>query len=151
VIEVNPRVAGQFYDLFERVDGYSLFDVMLDVHSGREPRVARREGRDGHAASFVLRDLEGRGLSRWPSRAEVLTLQARNPDVHAMVYRKRGADLERELKWLGSYRYAVFNVGAPTRAALFERFRRLCEEVTFHPVGRAPHDLDPALRAVGDD
>ena len=69
VIEINPRAAGQFYDLFERVDGYSPFDVMIDLHAGRAPRLARGEGRDRHAASFVLRDLDGTGLSSWPSRA----------------------------------------------------------------------------------
>jgi hypothetical protein len=151
VIEVNPRAAGQFYDLFERVDGYSPFELMLDLHSGREPRVLRGQGADRHAASFVLRDLEGAGLARWPSRREVLGLQARNPDVHAMVYRKRGADLARELKWLGSYRYAVFNLGASSEQALYERFRRLCAEVTFHPRGQARFLLEPALQATGDD
>jgi hypothetical protein len=151
VIEINPRAAGQFYDLFERVDGYSPFDVMMDLHAGREPRVRRDEGRDRHAASFVLRDLGGAGLSRWPSRTELRRLQERNPDVRAMVYPKRGADLERELKWLGSYRYAVFNLGAPTMDGLFERYRHLWDEVTFHPRGRL-RELEPfAGRATGDD
>src|SRR5204863_5850566 len=66
VIEINPRAAGQFYDLFDRVDGYSPFEAMIDLHCGREPVVRRGEGRDRHAASFVLRDLTGKGLSRWP-------------------------------------------------------------------------------------
>jgi hypothetical protein len=152
VVEINPRAAGQFYDLFERVDGYSPFDVMVDLHSGREPRLRSREGRHRHAASFVLRDLEGQGLARWPSGAELRALQARHPDVHAMFYPKRGADLAREMKWLGSYRYAVFNLGASSAGGLIERFRRLCAEVTFHPRGHMQHDLEPALgRAMGDD
>lgn len=152
VIEINPRAAGQFYDLFERVDGYSAFEAMIDLNAGREPRVARGAGRDRHAASFVLRDLSGRGLRRWPSRSELAALQARNPDVHAMVYPKRGADLERELKWLGSYRYAVLNLGAPTVGALQERFRRLCAEITFHPEGHRLWELEPVFaREPGDD
>jgi hypothetical protein len=151
VIEINPRAAGQFYDLFERVDGYSPFDVMIDLHSGVEPRLARDAGRDRHAASFVLRDLHGAGLRRWPSRSEVRALQERNPDVHAMFYPKRGADLARELKWLGSYRYAVFNLGAPTVDGLHERFRHLCAEVTFHPRGHAAWQFEPLLsRGQGD-
>ena len=152
VIEINPRAAGQFYDLFERVDGYNPFDTMVDLHSGREPRLARQAGRDRHAASFVLRDLSGRGLRRWPSRSELNALQARNPDVHAMVYPKRGADLERELKWLGSYRYAVLNLGAPSVEQLHERFRRLCAEITFHPHGHGQVGLEPLFsRGPGDD
>ena len=93
VIEINPRAAGQFYDLFERVDGYSLFDAMLALHCGEEPLVRSRAGRERHAASFVLRDLLGAGLSRWPKAGEIEALAARHPEGHLMVYRKRGADL----------------------------------------------------------
>jgi hypothetical protein len=140
VIEINPRAAGQFFDLFERVDGYSLFEALLDLHAGREPRIRHREGVERHAASFVLRDLAGEGLSRWPKAAEIRALQARNPDIHVMIYPKRGADLAREMKWLGSYRYGVFNLGAQTLEGLFARFQRLCGEITFHPRShRAPN------------
>ena len=152
VIEMNPRAAGQFYDLIERVDGYSPFDVLLDLHSGLEPTVRHRAGRDRHAASFVLRDLEGRGLSRWPRAGELREFQARHPDVHAMFYPKRGPDLAREMKWLGSYRYAVFNFGAATTEALFSRFRSLCAEVTFHPAGhRLADDAEPAFERFPGD
>jgi hypothetical protein len=153
VIEINPRAAGQFYDLFERVDGYSLFDVLLDLHSGIEPRVRHRAGREQHAASFVMRDLAGEGLSRWPSGAEIAGLQARNPDAHVMIYPKRGTDLKREMKWLGSYRYGVVNLGALSLEAMFARFHRLCEEITFHPASHRAPDVAMLLSqaATGDD
>jgi hypothetical protein len=153
IIEINPRAAGQFYDLFERVDGYSLFEALLDLECGREPVIRHRAGRQAHAASFVLRDFSGDGLSRWPSRAEIAALQARNGDVHAMVYPKRGADLARELKWLGSYRYGVFNLGGGSVEEMFARFHRLCAEITFHPAGhrtRVLQRLAPDAPA-GDD
>jgi hypothetical protein len=151
VIEVNPRAAGQFYDLFERVDGYSLFDALLALECGEEPVVRQREGRDGCAASFVLRDLAGTGLSRWPSRGEIAALQARNPDLRAMVYRKRGADLAREMKWLGSYRYGVFNLGAATPAEMFARFARLYAQIDFHPPGqRTPEEEEMAAETSAD-
>ena len=151
VIEVNPRAAGQFFDLFERVDGYSLFEALLDLHAGDEPVVRRGAGRDRHAASFVLRDFSGEGLGRWPAATEIHALQARHPDVHAMFYPKRGADLARELKWLGSYRYGVFNLGAASLDELFGRFHRLCEEITFHPRSHSAPDLEALLAATGDD
>jgi hypothetical protein len=153
IIEINPRAAGQFYDLFERVDGYSLFDALLDLESGRDPVVRKGKGRQRHAASFVLRDLSGEGLARWPSAAEIARLQARNPDVHVMIYPKRGGDLRRELKWLGSYRYGVFNLGGVTLEEMFGRFHRLCAEITFHPVGHRLPDMDLLLAesASGDD
>jgi hypothetical protein len=104
------------------VDGYNPFDTMVDLHSGREPRLARQAGRDRHAASFVLRDLSAGGCGAGP-RVGAECPPGAHPDVHAMVYPKRGADLERELKWLGSYRYAVLNLGAPSVEQLHERFR----------------------------
>ena len=152
VIEMNPRAAGQFYDLFERVDGYSLFEALLELDCGEEPRVAFRRGRDRHAASFVLRDLEGAGLGRWPSAGELARLRARHPGVRTMLYPKRGADLRREMKWLGSYRYGIFNLGGESVEAMFERFHRVCADIDFHPAGRATALAGSVTAAAtGDD
>lgn len=151
VIEINPRVAGQFYDLFERVDGYSLFDALVELECGEEPGVRKGAGRQKHAASFVLRDLAGAGLARWPSRREIEALRAAHPDAQVMIYAKRGADLRREMKWLGSYRYGVFNLGGPSSEEMFAAFERLCRAITFHPHGHRV--LDPealAVPAIGD-
>ncbi len=150
VIEINPRAAGQFYDLFERVDGYCLFQALVELESGGVPTVRRGAGRHAHAASFVLRDLAGAGLARWPDAREVRELQAAHPDAHLMIYRKRGADLAREMKWLGSYRYGVYNAGAASREELQARFAQLCRQITFHPGGRL-RAADEALATVGDD
>jgi hypothetical protein len=152
VIEINPRAAGQFFDLFERVDGFSAFEALLDLHSGREPVLRRGAGEQRHAASFVLRDLSGEGLSRWPRASEIRAIQERNPDVHVMLYPKRGADLAREMKWLGSYRYGVFNLGAATVEDLFARFHRLCAQITFHPRSHRAPDIESlaAGSAEGD-
>jgi hypothetical protein len=149
IIEINPRAAGQFYDLFERVDGYSLFEALLALDCGEEPVVQHRRGRQRHAASFVLRDLTGEGLSRWPSTAEIDALQARHPDIRTMIYPKRGADLAREMKWLGSYRYGVFNLGGATLEDMFGQFRRLCAHITFHPRSHRLPDVEMLL--AGDD
>ena len=149
VIEINPRAAGQFFDLIERVDGYSLFEAMLDVYSGRDPVIRHRQGRQKVAASFVLRDLAGEGLSRWPGRAEIARLAADNPDVHVMVYPKRGADLAREMKWLGTYRYGVFNLGADSLEELFRRFHRICAQITFHPRNHRQPDVELLLAEAG--
>ena len=152
VIEINPRSAGQFYDLFERVDGYSLFDAMLDLHCGEEPLTRHRQGRQNHAASFVLRDLRGEGLSRYPSAEDIRVLQRRHPDAHVMVYPKRGADLARELKWLGSYRYGVFNLGGETLESMFAAFHRICADIDFHPASHRAPDVGRLLaQAAGDD
>ena len=127
VIEINPRAAGQFYDLFERVDGYCLFDVMLDLHAGREPVVRHRAGpRRAMRRASCCATSPATACRAGRARARSRALQARNPDVHLMVYPKRGADLKREMKWLGSYRYGTFNLGGRTLEDLFSRYQRLC-------------------------
>jgi hypothetical protein len=150
VIEMNPRAAGQFYDLFERVDGYSPFEAMIALACGEEPAVRRGEGRQRHAASFVLRDLAGEGLSRWPNRAQLAALRRLDPDAHVMIYPKRGGDLARELKWLGSYRYGVVNLGAASVEEMFARFAAISARIDFHPASRAP-DADALAAEAGDD
>jgi hypothetical protein len=152
IIEINPRAAGQFYDLFERVDGYSPFEALIALECGEEPVVRHRAGRAAHAASFVLRDLDGAGLSRWPSARELAALRARHPGVRMMFYPKRGADLRRELKWLGSYRYAVLNMGAASLGDLFGRFAAICDEIAFHPRGHKVPNIDAlvAEASAGD-
>jgi biotin carboxylase len=135
VIEINPRAAGQFYDLFERVDGYSLFDALVALETGEAPAIRHRCGRDAVAASFVMRDLAGEGLGRWPQAGEIGRLRGRHPGATIMVYPKRGADLRREMKWLGSYRYGVVNLGAGSAGELFAAYGRIHRDFPFHPRG----------------
>lgn len=151
VIEINPRAAGQFYDLFHRVDGYCLFEALLQLECGEVPAIARRGGRERHAASFVLRDLAGAGLPRLPGADEIVRLRARHPGAHVMVYPKRGGELAREMKWLGSYRYAVCNVGGSSVEEMTERFAAICADIDFHPGGRLLPADPVAATALGDD
>ena len=137
VIEINPRAAGQFYDLFERVDGYNLFDALVALETGEAPVVCRGQGRDAVAASFVMRDLSGEGLGRWPARGEIAALRARHPRARIMIYPKRGADLRREMKWLGSYRYGVVNLGAASRIELGAAYEAIHRDIGFHPRSRS--------------
>ena len=151
VIEINPRAAGQFYDLFERVDGYNLFDALVALETGEAPVIRHRQGRDAVAASFVLRDLEGAGLGRWPERGEIGRLRARHPEATIMVYPKRGADLRREVKWLGSYRYGVVNLGAASLDELFATFGRIHRDLAFHPRGQEVSRIDEMLAEPAAD
>ena len=64
-----------------------------------------------------------------------------------MLYPKRGADLAREMKWLGSYRYGVFNLGAASLEGLFSRFQRLYSEIDFHPASHRAPDVAHAAAA----
>lgn len=122
VLEVNPRIAYQFADLYEKVEGFSTYDAVLALATGRAPVLVKGRGRYRHAASFVLRAFGRPRLKAFPDRARVAALRRRYRDARLMVYVKTGAQLEREVKWLGSYRYAVLNLGAMDGRELVERY-----------------------------
>ncbi len=134
VIELNPRLASQLADLYTRVDGTNPYALLLDLALGNTPRIARGAGRFARATSFVFRKFDGRALEREPSRAQVARLAAEQPDAKLMLYLKRGAALAREMKWLGSYRYAVLNLGGTSDADLVDRYHAACRELAFEPV-----------------
>ncbi len=60
IIEINPRMASQFADLYEKVDGTSSYSVLLDIAQGGRP--ASRAGR-GATLCRELRLAQLRGLS----------------------------------------------------------------------------------------
>ncbi len=67
VIEVNPRMSYQFADLYERVDGMHSYEVQLALATGRPVGWRAGAGRDGAAASFVMRRFSDGKVIRVPS------------------------------------------------------------------------------------
>lgn len=135
IIEVNPRLAAQFGDLYEKVDGVNTYQVLLDLTLGREPRIRPAHGRHGAAASFVFREFEGAEKIE-PEPEQLQWLAQTYPDALFNAYIKRGNSRWREVKWLGSYRYAVLNLGGRDRADMFARFEHVCAHVRFEREGR---------------
>ncbi|MEP7069647.1 MAG: ATP-grasp domain-containing protein [Usitatibacter sp.] len=147
LIEINPRMAAQFSDLFDKVHALNLHRIALDLSCGATPDLEPRQGRNRVAASFVFRKFDGTGLHRPPTRGKLEWLARFDPDAHLMLYLKTGRSLAREMKWLGSHRYAVLNMGAESEAALREKHRRIKQELDFETgcdelpeAASAPHD-----------
>lgn len=130
-LEINPRVAYQFADLYEKVDGFNLYDVVLALGLGEIPCITRGKGEYRHAASFVLRDFAGNALTVHPSDEELARVRAQYNDARLLIYVKRGTSLAREMKWLGSYRYAVFNLGGSSVEDLHSRYRSVRSQLKF--------------------
>jgi hypothetical protein len=63
-------------------------------------------------------------LRSHPTRAQLERVRRDYPTRGLMLYLKRGAALAREMKWLGSYRYAVVNMGGGSIDDLQQRFPR---------------------------
>src|SRR5438093_1355501 len=62
----------------------------------------------------------------YPSR-----LQGTQPDTCLQTFIKRGGSRGREMKWLGSYRYATVNIGGRDREDLFRRYDSVCANLAF--------------------
>lgn len=125
VIELNPRMASQLAYLYECVDGVRPYEMLLALAAGESPESVRHEARYGHAASFALRKFDGKPLAAHPTPELIERARREYPEAHLMLYLKRGMSLAREMKWLGSYRYAVVNMGARTPEDLHARFQGL--------------------------
>jgi hypothetical protein len=94
----------------------------LELAVGNAPTLEREAPRFGHAGSFAMRKFDGKPLAAEPTREALSQISTQFPEARLMLYLKRGAALAREMKWLGSYRYAVVNMGAASQDDLHRRY-----------------------------
>jgi hypothetical protein len=125
IIEVNPRICGQFADLYHKVDGTSGYEIALALCRGRRPRFRRGAGRFTVASSVPLRVFEPVRVVRAPDEADVRRVEAAHPGTKAWTECRTGDTLLdfRCAEDGQSARYAVLNVGARSRAALDAEIR----------------------------
>jgi hypothetical protein len=122
---MNPRMASQLAVFYEWVDGLNPYRMLLELACGEAPRLERSAPRYRAAASFAFRKFDGKPLAAHPTPEQIERVRRDYPEARLMLYLKRGLALANEMKWLGSYRYAVVNMGAGSSADLHERFRAL--------------------------
>jgi biotin carboxylase len=118
VVEVNPKIASQFTDLFEKVDGASSYRTLLQVALGEEPDFERGRGPFKLAASCVLRRFEDGRVLRVPSAEEIAALQSKLPGARVEVTAQEGRLLSDVMQDGKSFRYCVVNLGADSPAEL---------------------------------
>jgi biotin carboxylase len=131
IIEINPRMASQLANLYRRVDGCDPYDALLALSVGERPQIARGAGEFQTAGSFVFRRFDGRAVRRAPGAAELAAIRHRYPDASLMLYLKQGMSLAREMKWLGSHRYAVLNLGGASPEDLHRRYDDIRRRLAF--------------------
>jgi biotin carboxylase len=124
VVEVNPRLCGQFADLYAKVDGTSGYEVALAVAAGERPEIRRGGGSQSAASSFPLRVFEHVRVTRSPDEKVVRRVEAEHPG--ALVWNECAAGQElAEFEGTedgASCRYGVVNVGGLDRADVLARF-----------------------------
>ncbi len=122
--EVNPRMCGQFADLYEKVDGVNGYEVALALAAGDPPPLRRGEGSCAVAASYPLRIFAPMRVDAAPSAADLAAAEALHPGTLVWPECAAGQELAdfEHIEDGRSYRYAVVNLGAPDRDALADRF-----------------------------
>jgi biotin carboxylase len=122
IIEVNPKIASQFPDLFEKVDGESSYAPLLQIALGQEPNFPARRGAFKLAASCVLRTFADRRVTRAPSREQIAELTRRFPDARIEISVSAGQLLSDIVQDGKSFRYGLVNIGANSPEELDAKF-----------------------------
>ncbi|MDZ4835572.1 MAG: ATP-grasp domain-containing protein [Candidatus Melainabacteria bacterium] len=122
IIEVNARLASQFWDLFEKVDGSNPFEAILKIAVGEKPQFKHRQGRFKVAASCVLRTFEDKLVSKIPTSEDITRLQNKYPDAFVEVLAKVDRRLSEQIQDSGSFRYGLINIGADSCEHLESKF-----------------------------
>ncbi len=125
LIEVNPRLAAQLAQFYEWVLGVDTYELGFAMALGR-PLPFAHAPRFGAGASFVWRSFDGTSCPRLPTAEDMAWLAREYPEARLEVYPKRGGSLRRDLKWLGSHRWAVLNMPGHDEADLRDRYERIC-------------------------
>jgi hypothetical protein len=122
IIEVNTRMAAQFADLYEKVDGTNSYTYALDVAIGKKPRHTRKKGRHNVAASLVLRIFQDKYIKRIPTDYNIEQLYTLFPDARVEAYGTEGKRLSDEFQDGKSFRYGLIHLGARDEQELNEKY-----------------------------
>jgi biotin carboxylase len=137
IVELNARMCGQFADLYEKVDGIHGHRIALDLACGVVPQLKKRSGPCLVAASYPLRVFEPVRVEHAPSPAQLADALSGLPGALAWNEVSTGDVLDDFVAADDgkSYRYAVLNVGAGSRAALIAQ-RELFEGIAGYRFAR---------------
>ncbi|HEV8517274.1 MAG TPA: ATP-grasp domain-containing protein [Burkholderiales bacterium] len=131
IIEVNPKIASQFADLFMKVDGQSSFSVLLQIALGEEPLFSKRKGDFKIAASCVLRTFADRRVLGIPSNESILELVRHYPDALIEIHAHPGLNLSDQMQDAQSFRYGLVNIGADSESELETKFEHIQSKLDF--------------------
>jgi biotin carboxylase len=133
IVEINPRLCGQFADLYEKVDGVNGYAVALSVATGVRPRLVRGDGRYRVATSFPLRTFRPVRATQVPGNEDFVRVAERFPGTLIWWECSEGQELAdfESLEDGHSFRYGVVNVGGDTRADTTHRLDAIRDQLGY--------------------
>jgi biotin carboxylase len=133
IIEINPRICGQFGDLYQKVDGVNSYEMALDLACGARPRRLRRQGPHAVASSFPLRIYRPAQVTNAPDAALIREVEAELGDAliwSECVTGQSLTDFESIEDGMSS-RYAVINTGANSHEELMARLKDIVARLDY--------------------
>jgi biotin carboxylase len=131
IIEINPRMSYQFADLYQRIDGTNSYEVQLAVATGKPVRWKPGSGQDRVAASFVLRRFSDARVLAMPSSTDLKTMKKQFPGLIVHPLCQQGSRLSDYDQDVGSFRYAIVNLSAPSAEELHARYQKVERALPF--------------------
>lgn len=133
LVEINPRMCGQFSDLYEKVDGVHGHRVAFDLACGRVPQRIERAGAYACAASFPLRIFAPVTVTRIPTASDQAAAMATFAGTLFWNEVKEGAVLRDFVTGEDGHscRYGVINLGGPDRRMLGARLAALQDRLGY--------------------
>jgi hypothetical protein len=135
LLEVNARISKSHCPLFEKVEGTSHQEVMIDVALGRVPEYPLGQGQFDIAAKFMLRrygEYDDSIVVSAPTAEDARALEQRLPGTEIQLPLREGMRLgDLALHDSYSYELAVIFIGADTESELVRRYEEIVASLPF--------------------
>jgi hypothetical protein len=132
LLEINPRISQSHCGLFEKVDGASHHEIMIDLALGEKPEFPKRKGMFNCAAKFFFRTHEDTVLKRIPSEDEIRRVKDLFPGTLVQLHIKEGMKPSELLNQESySYELGFIFMGAHDEHELLDNHRKCLEHLNF--------------------
>ncbi|MEX0849246.1 MAG: ATP-grasp domain-containing protein [Candidatus Dependentiae bacterium] len=123
IIEVNSRMASQYADIYEKVDGTNTYEIALSIAVGKNPKVKKQKGIYKTAASFPMRIFNDALVRSVPDNNEIQKVKNRFEQTRISIVAQPGQHLSDCLQDGHSYRYCMLHLGAKNHSELLLKFK----------------------------
>jgi len=132
LLEVNPRASKSHSSLFERVDGVSHLQVMVEVALQESPRYIQGRGKHAISGKFMVRRESDAYVVSVPVEKDLARVREKFPGTEIEIHIRPGMRLS-EMSDQDSYSYevAVMFMGAGNEEELLENYHAALEMLPF--------------------
>jgi len=130
IIEINPRMASQFADLYQKVDGVNSYSILVDIAANQQPEICNK-GNYQAASIFVLRLPEDHYVHALPTKDEMKKVEQLFPETLIDILAPIGSTLSACLQDGLMYRYACIHIGGKDQQDLQDRFEQIMHILSF--------------------